>query len=115
MRILGEDRGSGSVKVLIETDEEQQRNTELMNQVSVRAAELFAEELSRTTLVMTATFNDGSEQTKRYSFSPREDYTQIYADYLKEDWEAYLAGDDARRTELTQNPPSLYLITEAEG
>ena len=27
----------------------------------------------------------------------------------------YLAGDDARRTELTQNPPSLYLITEAEG
>ena len=97
---------------LQETEEGSSRLLELMNQVGVRAAELFAEELSRTTLVMTATFNDGSEQTKRYSFSPREDYTQIYADYLKEDWEACLAGDEARRTELTQNPPSLYLITE---
>ena len=94
------------------TEEDSSRLLELMNQVEVRAAELFAEELAKTTLVMTATFNDGSEQTKRYSFSPREDYTQIYADYLKEDWEAYLAGDDACRTELTQNPPSLYLITE---
>lgn len=47
-------------------------------------------------------------------FAPREDYTQIYADYLEEDWEAYLAGDDARRTDLVQNPPSLYLVTEAE-
>ncbi|OUO58869.1 hypothetical protein [Olsenella sp. An270] len=97
------------------TEEESSRLLELMNQVEVRAAELFAEELAKTTLVMTATFNDGSEQTKRYSFSPREDYTQIYANYLEEDWGAYLAGDDARRTELTQNPPSLYLITEAEG
>lgn len=85
---------------------------ELMNQVALYAAELFAEELAKATLVMTATFNDGSEQTKRYSFSPREDYTKIYADYLEEDWEAYLAGDDARRTELAQNPPSLYLVTE---
>lgn len=108
------ERSEGS-ETIIETDEEQQRKTELCNQVSVRVAELFAEELAKTTLVMTATFNDGSEQTKRYSFSPREDYTQIYADYLEEDWEAYLAGDDARRTELTQNPPSLYLITENEG
>ena len=47
-------------------------------------------------------------------FAPREDYTQIYADYREEDWEAYLAGDDARRTDLVQNPPSLYLVTEAE-
>ena len=108
------ERSEGS-ETIIETDEEQQRETELRNQVSVRVAELFAEELAKTTLVMTATFNDGSEQTKRYSFSPREDYTQIYAGYLEEDWEAYLAGDDARRIELTQNPPSLYLITEAEG
>ncbi len=85
---------------------------ELTNQVALYAAELFAAELAKATLVMTATFDDGSEQTKRYSFAPREGYTQIYADYLEEGWEAYLAGDDARRTELTQNPPSLYLITE---
>ena len=104
----------GSVTT-IETDEEISRENELDRQVGVRAAELFAEELAKVTLVMTAAFSDGSEQTKRYSFAPREDYTQIYADYLQEDWEAYLAGDDARRTELTQNPPSLYLITEAEG
>ena len=97
---------------LQETEEGSSRLLELMNQVGVRAAELFAEELSRTTLVMTAAFNDGSEQTKRYSFAPREGYTQIYADYLEEDWQAYLDGDDARRVELTQNPPSLYLITE---
>ena len=109
------DEHSEGSETIIETDEEQQRDAELRNQASVRVAELFAEELAKTTLVMTATFNDGAEQTKRYSFAPREDYTQIYADYLKEDWEAYLAGDDARRTELVQNPPSLYLITEAEG
>lgn len=109
------DERSEGGETLIETDEEQRRNAELRNQASVRVAELFAEELAKTTLVMTATFNDGSEQTKRYSFSPREDYTQIYASYLEEDWEACLAGDDARRTELTQNPPSLYLITEVEG
>ena len=108
------ERSEGS-KTIIETDEEQRRDAELRNQASVRIADLFAEELAKTTLVMTATFNDGSEQTKRYSFSPREDYTQIYADYLEEDWEAYLAGDDARRSKLTQNPPSLYLITETEG
>ena len=86
---------------------------EFYHQVGVRAAELFAEELAKTTLVMTAAFNDGTEQTKRYSFSPREDFAQIYDDYLTEDDEATLAGDDARRQELTQNPPSLYLITEA--
>lgn len=108
------ERSEGS-ETIVETDEEQQRNTELMDQVGVRVAELFADELAKTTLVMTAAFNDGSEQTKRYSFAPREDYTQIYADYLEEDREASLAGDAARRTELTQNPPSLYLITEAEG
>ena len=108
------ERSEGS-ETIIETDEEQRRDAELRNQASVRIAELFAEELAKTTLVMTATFNDGNEQTKRYSFSPREDYTQIYADYLEEDWEAYLAGDDARRSKLTQNPPSLYLITETEG
>lgn len=108
------ERSEGS-ETIIETDEEQQREAELMRQVGVRVAEFFAEELAKTTLVMTATFNDGSEQTKRYSFSPREDYTQIYADYLEEDWEACLAGDDARRTELTQNPPSLYLITETSA
>ena len=88
---------------------------ELTNQVALHAAELFAEELAKATLVMTATFNNGSEQTKRYSFAPREDYTQIYADYLAEDWEAYLADDDARRAELAQNPPSLYLITETNA
>lgn len=108
------ERSEGS-ETIIETDEEQQREAELMRQVGVRVAEFFADELAKTTLVMMATFNDGSEQTKRYSFSPREDYTQIYADYLEEDWEACLAGDDARRTELTQNPPSLYLITETSA
>lgn len=108
------ERSEGS-ETIIETDEEQRRDAELRNQASVRVAELFAEELAKTTLVMTATFNDGAEQTKRYSFAPRENYAQIYADYLEEDWEAYLAGDDARRSELTQNPPSLYLITETEG
>ena len=96
-----------------DTEEESPRRIELMHQVEVRAAELFAEELAKTTLVMTATFNDSTEQTKRYSFSPRENFVQIYDDYLTEDDEATLAGDDARRQELTQNPPSLYLITEA--
>lgn len=100
---------------LVETEEESLREMELRHRASVRVAELFAEELAKATLAMTATFNDGSEQTKRYSFSPREDYAQTYADYLEEDWETCLADDDARRTELTQNPPSLYLITETSA
>lgn len=60
---------------------------------------------------MTARFDDGGEQIKRYSFSPREGYVQLYADYLEEDSEAWRAGDGARRKELLRNPPSLYLIT----
>lgn len=105
------ERSEGS-ETIIETDEEQQREAELMRQVGVRVAELFAEELAKTTLAMTATFDDGSEQTKRYSFSPREDYAQTYDDYLTEEDEALLAGDEARRRELLDNPPDLYLITE---
>lgn len=105
------ERSEGS-ETIIETDEEQQREAELMRQVGVRVAEFFADELAKTTLVMTATFNDGSEQTKRYSFSPREDYAQTYDDYLTEEDEALLAGDEARRRELLDNPPDLYLITE---
>ena len=85
---------------------------ELRHRASVRVAELFAEELAKTTLAMTATFDDGSKQTKRYSFSPREDYAQTYDDYLTEEDEALLAGDEARRRELLDNPPDLYLITE---
>lgn len=99
----------------VETEEEIHRQMELDHQVSMRAAELFAEELAKAALVMTATFNDGTRQTKRYSFSPCEDFAQVYDDYLTEDDEAYLAGDNSRRQELTQNPPSLYLITETEG
>lgn len=106
------ERSEGS-ETIIETDEEEeQREAELMRRVGVRVAELFAEELAKTTLVMTATFNDGSKQTKRYSFSPREDYAQTYDDYLTEEDEALLAGDEARRRELLDNPPDLYLITE---
>lgn len=99
----------------VETEEEIHRQMELDHQVSMRAAELFAEELAKAALVMTATFNDGTRQTKRYSFSPCEDFAQVYDDYLTEDDEAYLAGDNSRRQELTQNPPSLYLITETDA
>ena len=97
---------------LVETEEESLREMELRHRASVRVAELFAEELAKTTLAMTATFDDGSKQTKRYSFSPREDYAQTYDDYLTEEDEALLAGDEARRRELLDNPPDLYLITE---
>lgn len=107
--------GADGSATAVETEEESLRTMEFYRQVGVRAAELFAEELAKTSLVMTAAFDDGSDQTKRYGFAPRENFAQVYDDYLAADDEAYLAGDDARRQELADNPPSLYLITELEA
>ena len=66
-------------------------------------------------VALAQTRSEQDAQTKRYGFAPRENFAQVYDDYLAADDEAYLAGDDARRQELADNPPSLYLITELEA
>lgn len=81
---------------------------ELSDRGSVCALEVLATELERATLVMTADFSDGSAQTKRYAFSTREGYAQIYAGRLEE-----MASAEPERAEaLRTNPPSLFYLTE---
>ena len=100
---------SDAMRASGEPSEEQLRqHAELSDQGSVCALEALATELERATLVMTARFADGSSQTKRYAFSPREGYAQIYADHLEE-----MASADSERAEaLRENPPSLFYLTE---
>ena len=86
-----------------------------------------AEILAQTTLVMTVTFADGSEQVKRYRISPSEDFDETFQGYLdsqarngailsyyrdvepkpEEFIEAQEASDG-----LYANWPDLYTITE---
>lgn len=86
-----------------------------------------ADILAQTTLVMTVTFADGSEQVKRYRIAPSEDFDETYQDYLdrqarnaailsyyRDDEpkpEEYLEAQEAS-DELSSNWPDLYTITE---
>ena len=90
------------------SEEQLRRHAELSNRGTVCALEVLAAELEKATLVMTAGFADGSTQTKRYAFSPREGYAQIFADYLNE-----MASADSESVEaLRKDPPSLFYLTE---
>ena len=86
-----------------------------------------ADILAQTTLVMTVTFADRSEQVKRYRISPSEDFDETYQDYLDSQArngailsyyrdvepkpEEYLEAREAS-DELYANWPNLYTITE---
>ena len=86
-----------------------------------------ADILAQTTLVMTVTFADGSEQVKRYRISPSEDFDEAYQDYLDREArssavlsyyrdvepkpEEYLEAREAADG-LYSNWPNLYTITE---
>ena len=86
-----------------------------------------ADILAQTTLVMTVTFADGSEQVKRYRISPSEDFDEAYQDYLDREArssavlsyyrdvepkpEEYLEAQEATDG-LYANWPDLYTITE---
>ena len=86
-----------------------------------------ADILAQTTLVMTVTFADGSEQVKRYRISPAEDFDETYQSYLDRQArngavlsyyrdvepkpEEYLEAQQAS-DELYANWPDLYTITE---
>ena len=86
-----------------------------------------ADILAQTTLLMTVTFADGSEQVKRYRISPIEDFDETYQDYLDRQArsgavlsyyrdvepkpEEYLEAREASDG-LYTNWPNLYTITE---
>ena len=86
-----------------------------------------ADILAQTTLVMTVTFTDGSEQVKRYRISPAEDFEETYQGYLdrrarngailsyyrgvEPKPEEYLEAQEATEG-LYANWPDLYTITE---
>ena len=86
-----------------------------------------ADILAQTTLAMTVTFADGSEQVKRYRISPSEDFDETYQGYLDSQArngailsyyrdvepkpEEYLEAREAS-DELNANWPDLYTITE---
>ncbi|MCR8907849.1 hypothetical protein NW198_04355 [Thermophilibacter sp. ET337] len=86
-----------------------------------------ADILAQTTLVMTVTFADGSEQVKRYRISPAENFDETYQSYLdrrarngailsyyrnaEPKPEEYLEAQEATDG-LYANWPDLYTITE---
>ena len=89
-----------------------------------------SELLAQTTLVMEATFEDGSLQAKRYVIAPIADFDEVLRGYLDElsEAEAQLRLYDgtepkpegyekasARAQELYGTWPDLYTITELEG
>lgn len=89
-----------------------------------------AELLAQTTLVMTVTFTDGSEQTKRYAIAPREDFDEVYQAYLDEEsrysaLRSYYADAAEKPDEYYEAErffdgadskwPDLYTITELDG
>lgn len=90
----------------------------------------FANLVSQVTLAMTVTYENGDTQTKRYAIGPRENFDQVYADYLESgvelsaesslhrqdlewaDWEARYGADVQA---YYDNMPSLYVISELDS
>lgn len=76
-----------------------------------------AQTLAKARLVLTATFNDGSTETKTYVIQPIEDFDQQCTAYWEtsyewsEKYEQETSSDDAPSTEHPEKPP-LYTITE---
>lgn len=75
-----------------------------------------AQTLAQAKLILTATFTDGSTETKTYVISPIEGFEQQIADY----WEASYQWQEQRRQEDQSQPPTtnapekpaIYTITE---
>lgn len=86
-------------------DPTEKTQDELRKQLAVHVLELFAEQISKATLTITAKFTDGTAQTKRYSIAPVDDYLEVYEDYLGSDGYKGVGGK-------FEEGPSLFVITE---
>lgn len=72
-----------------------------------------ATKLEQCTLELTATFSDGTTQTKRYRISPVEDIVQVYVD-KRELTDEHIAGeiDDEAETADPRYSAPLFTVTE---
>ena len=93
--------------------------------VALYSEKTYAELLSQTPLVITATFEDDSTKTKRYVIAPITDFERVYGDWLERltelEVKMELGSDDdqvardeaeARYVEQLSAQPQLYTIRE---
>ena len=78
-----------------------------------------AQTLARAKLILTATFADGSTETKAYVISPIEGFEQQIADYWEATyrWSAEWDQGDKSQAPTTDHPekPAIYTITEVDA
>lgn len=77
------------------------------NEELLEASCAAAEKIDRATLSVTATFTDGSTETKRYRISPVENFEQVLAERLE-------AGKDETNADDSRLTSPLFTITEVE-
>lgn len=78
-----------------------------------------AKTLARAKLILTATFTDGSTETKAYVISPVEGFEQQIADYWKAacQWNTEWDKTDKTQAPVSDRPekPAIYTITEVDA
>lgn len=91
----------------IRTNDGISENSELWEEFSNTVLVDAAQKLAQSQLTVTATFTDGSTQTKHYVIAPVEDFTSAYAVYQN----ALAEAGDIKDLEA----PALFTITEVEA
>ncbi len=94
--------------------------------VTQTAEALYAEAVAQTTLVVEATFEDGSTQTQRYHLAPIDDLAAVYGAYLADCTDAAVQLRASGHEDDTESPeraqyeatfsarPRLYAIAREE-
>lgn len=104
------------VKAIFAQEQSGERNSHQFYEYSASLDIAAAQTLAQAKLILTATFTDGSTETKTYVISPIEGFEQQIVDY----WEANYQWQEQRRQEDQSQPPSssgpekpaVYTITE---
>ncbi len=101
------------------SDDELRSYLKRLNKVDRLSRKSYNALLSQTTLVMTATFADGSTQERRYVIAPCEDFDEVYANWLESRIESDIAlnknPDDKKARANSTDAPQLYTITETDA
>ena len=91
------------------TDEERRLSHEASAHEYAVISNVFAQNLAKGRIVMTVTFNDGSTQSKAYTFTPVDDYMARHKEFMLK---LYELSDDATLTDEERNAKSDELYTE---
>lgn len=96
---------------------------EAVAKVQEEVRKLYAQELQKITIKMTATFEDGTQATSRYRISPTQDAAEVYTAYQQKFTELMLAqeqnpSDTSYSAQIeklmTQEAPQIFVIELVE-